>query len=109
MGLFRRQASPKSFLMLPKPSSYLQFGSSKVFPSSQLTQNSYPRGFTDQNLGVYLSVQKVSSSSSSSSSNSANFIDRNGYRNPAWGGDENVDEKATSFISYVRERLHGEF
>ncbi|XWS11044.1 hypothetical protein CRYUN_Cryun38cG0049700 [Craigia yunnanensis] len=107
MGLFRKQASPKSFSYVTKPSSYLQFGSSKVGPSSQLTQNCYPRGFTDQDRGVYLSVQKVSSSSSSSS-NSANFIDRNGYRNPAWGGDENVDEKATSFISYVRERLHGE-
>ena len=75
-----------SFSYVTKPSSYQQFGSSKVGPSSKPNQNSYPRWFTDQNQAVYSSMQRVSS----------------------WGGDEKVDEKATSFISYVRERLLGE-
>ncbi|XVF78386.1 hypothetical protein PTKIN_Ptkin14bG0127700 [Pterospermum kingtungense] len=104
MGLLKKQASQKSYSYITRPASH---GSSKVGPSSQPNQNSYPKGFTDQNPAVYSSIQKVSPLSSSSS-NSANIVDRNGYRNHTRGGDENVDEKATSYISYVRRRLLGE-
>ncbi|KAK8478282.1 hypothetical protein V6N11_021474 [Hibiscus sabdariffa] len=52
-------------------------------------------------------MEKVSSTekatSSSSPSNSANLVNRIGYHNPTWGGDEDVDEKATIYISYVRK------
>ncbi|XVF78387.1 hypothetical protein PTKIN_Ptkin14bG0127800 [Pterospermum kingtungense] len=103
MGLLKKQASQKSYSYVTRPAPY---SSSKVGPGSQPNQNSYPRGFTDQNPVVSSSIQKVSLLSSSSSS--ANIADRNGYRNHTWGGDENVDEKATSYISYVRQRLLGE-
>ncbi|EOY12953.1 Uncharacterized protein TCM_031456 [Theobroma cacao] len=88
----RKLANYKSFTHAAKPTSYQQFDRSEVGPTYvQPTRNGYARGFTDQNLADYSSMQKMSSSS-----------------NPAWGGDENVDEKATSYISHVRERLRGE-
>ncbi|XVF78388.1 hypothetical protein PTKIN_Ptkin14bG0127900 [Pterospermum kingtungense] len=103
MRLLKKQASQKSYSYVTTPASY---GSSKVGPSSQPNQNSYPRGFTDQNPAVYSLIQK--GSLLSCSSNSANIVGGNGYQNHTWGGDENVDEKATSYISYVRQRLLGE-
>ncbi|XVF78389.1 hypothetical protein PTKIN_Ptkin14bG0128000 [Pterospermum kingtungense] len=104
MGLFQKQARQKSYSYVTKPDG--SYGSRKVGPSSEPNQNSYQRSFTEQNPLVYSSIQKVSLLSSSS--DSANIIDRNGSRNPTWGGDENVDEKATSYISNVRKRLLGQ-
>ncbi|EOX99774.1 Uncharacterized protein TCM_008687 [Theobroma cacao] len=90
---------------------------------------------TGRNLGNYSSIPKVSTYSYASSKqptsfheqkNVANpipsstqkvsyasfmptkysFYDQNGYANDTWGhGDENVDFKATSYISNVRERF----
>ncbi|XVE50294.1 hypothetical protein DITRI_Ditri01bG0150300 [Diplodiscus trichospermus] len=83
-----------------KRSSHQQYGSIKVGPSSQPNQNSYPRGSTYQNQPASSSMQ-MQKFSSSFSSHSDNFIDQNGYQNPTWGSDKNVDEKATSYISYA--------
>ncbi|XVF04202.1 hypothetical protein REPUB_Repub05bG0062100 [Reevesia pubescens] len=98
-------ANYKSLSYVTKPSSHQQFSSSKVRPSSHPNQNNYPRGFTDQNQTVYSPMQNESSTSM----NSAKFIDWNGYQNSTWGGDENVDEKATRYIAYVRKRFLGEY
>ncbi|KAK8712325.1 hypothetical protein V6N13_147565 [Hibiscus sabdariffa] len=102
-------ANSKSSSYVSKPSSHQQFSSSKVGPSSLPNRNGSPRGFIGHNRSVYSSMEKVSStetgSSSSSPSNSANLVNQIGYHNPTWGGDEDVDEKATIYISYVRKRL----
>ncbi|XWS22793.1 hypothetical protein CRYUN_Cryun29cG0066600 [Craigia yunnanensis] len=108
-------------------------GSSKVVPCSLSIPNGSSSGvFTGQNLANYSSIPRVSTYSYAKSKqptsfheqkNVANlpssmqkvsyasfkppsFYDHNGYANDTWGhGDENVDFKATSYISNVRERF----
>ncbi|XWS69283.1 hypothetical protein CRYUN_Cryun04dG0165800 [Craigia yunnanensis] len=107
--------------------------SSKVFPCLPSISNGSSAGvLTGQNLENYSTIPSVSTYSYSSSKrptsfhkqkNVANlsssmhklsyasfkppsFYDQNGYANDTWGlGDENVDFKATSYISNVRERF----
>ncbi|XWS34536.1 hypothetical protein CRYUN_Cryun21dG0047000 [Craigia yunnanensis] len=108
--------------------------SSKVVPCSPSISNGSSSGvFTDQNLANYSSIPRVLSTYSYASfkqqtsfheqKNVANlrssmqkvsyaslkppsFNDQKGYANDTWGhGDENVDFKATSYISTVRERF----
>ncbi|XVE50295.1 hypothetical protein DITRI_Ditri01bG0150400 [Diplodiscus trichospermus] len=93
----------KSISYVTKPSSHQQFCTSKVGPSSRPNQNSYPTGSRDQNRPASSSMQ-MQKLSSYFYSHSDNFIYRNGYQNPTWGSNKNVDEKATNYISYVRER-----
>ncbi|XVF02789.1 hypothetical protein REPUB_Repub04eG0204500 [Reevesia pubescens] len=110
-------------------------GSSKVVPClpSLISNGSSSAGvFTSQNLANYSTIPRVSTYSYASSKQPTSFheqksvtnlpssmqkvsyasvkppsfYDQNGYANDIWGhGDENVDFKASSYISNVRERF----
>ncbi|XVE74749.1 hypothetical protein DITRI_Ditri12bG0042700 [Diplodiscus trichospermus] len=108
-------------------------GSSKVVPcSSSISNGASASVFTGQNLANYPIIPRVSTYSYTSSKQPTSFheqknvadlstskqrvsyasfkppsfCDQNGYANKTWGpGDDNVDVKATSYISNVRERF----
>ena len=125
---FSRVTKPRTTLQQCGNSS----GSIKVVPCSQSISNGSSAGFfSGQNLENYSKNPMVSTYSYASSNqpsfheqkNVANlpssmqkasyasfkppsFNDQKGYANDTWGhGDENVDFKATSYISSVRERF----
>ncbi|EOY12952.1 hypothetical protein QQP08_022040 [Theobroma cacao] len=87
---FSRSKIAESCPQATNPTSHQKFGSRKVSLIPQPTEHGSARGFTHQNRKNYPSLQKVSPYSA------------RGY------ADENIDLKATSYISYVRERFKRE-
>ncbi|KAJ4960587.1 hypothetical protein NE237_020497 [Protea cynaroides] len=87
-----------TFYRAAKPSSTVQFNSNKVKP----TPSTSMRIRVDQDFSIPAPKQKVSLTPPDSVRDS-----NRGQINSLYGGggDENVDMKATSYISYVQERF----
>ncbi|KAJ4974905.1 hypothetical protein NE237_008079 [Protea cynaroides] len=90
-----------SFFRAAKPSSTVQFSSSKQFKPTPLSASV---GFrVDQDISIPPLKQKVSVEKSDTIRDSIN-----GHINMLSGGDENVDMKAADYISHVQERFRNE-
>ncbi|XVF85305.1 hypothetical protein PTKIN_Ptkin17bG0107000 [Pterospermum kingtungense] len=93
-------SSSGAFITGQKPQNMANYSSVPRVSTCSYATYKQPTSFHEQDPS---SVQKVSYASFKPPS----FYDQNGYANDTWGhADENVDFKATSYITVVRERFN---